>query len=704
MQPGQRVGPYEVVGELGRGAMGVVLEVRHPQAQQRLALKLQLDDEPQFTERFARETRVQEFLGRHPHVLGCLDVGRHGSHPYLVMPLVTGGTLADWLRDGRPTAEIARRLVEVARALHFAHEAGVVHRDVKPSNVLLDEQGQALLADFGIAKNLQERSLTQTGAAIGTPHCMAPEQAGGEQVDRRTDVYALGVILYQALAGRVPFQGTQVELVKKILMDPPPPPSSVNPGADPALEAVCLRAMAKAPAARYPTAEAFAQAVEVALGLRKGEDPAAPARGASRLLVVGAAAAALAAGLGLGFVGGRAAPAEAAEVASPAEVAPPAPVPAPPPKAAPPVEDLLERAAELAAAGRAADGARVLLDALAREDASPGAGDPAQRVAWAERALDLDERAVYDRGADVGRTLAAAALAALASCRGQAASEADLIDLARERLHQARLCDPELDLTPGARHLARLSASASEELRLVRLAARPWSRTLPIDVVGPFLAMPVDAAAARAARPNASHSIEALAQGKAPAYPRAWARLLFEAAADWGAFRALVQEALLWNPGFRALYFELGRYDTSSLAQSGLSPRSERCLELATECEDGSEARYYQCGLRTALGWGEEAADAALALVEDHRRLNKPLHAWTWRTVGAALASSPRPQDARRALAIVEEHGDAFADGPRSPLEALLVKLQAHRTLGEDAEVAQVEAALRARLREVRTP
>ncbi len=268
---GQRIGGYEVLQSIGQGGMGAVFRVRSP-AGEELALKVLLDGNLKRRRRFLREAQVMQFLGRHPHVLGLRHYGEEGGRPFLIMDLIRGGTFADRLhRMGRDACLPV--LVQVARALHFAHEAGVIHRDLKPSNVLMDVGDQPVVADFGLAKDLQDQeALTRTGEVVGTVSYMAPEQVRGRAFDRRTDVYALGVMLYEVLAGRPPYAGdSPLAVLAQIVDGSPAPPSSVAlEPVPPELEAVCLRAIAKDPRRRPATAEAFARELELALA---GERP-----------------------------------------------------------------------------------------------------------------------------------------------------------------------------------------------------------------------------------------------------------------------------------------------------------------------------------------------------------------------------------------------------------------------------------------------
>ena len=235
LEPGDRVGSYEIVRELGRGGMATVYLAQDLKHDRPVALKVL---HPEIAaglgpERFLREIRLTARL-QHPHILSVFDSGAVDGRPWYTMPYVRGESLRDRLRREvqlpvETAVEITR---QVALALDYAHREGTVHRDIKPENVLLSD-GQALVADFGIARAIGaagEESLTGTGVAIGTPSYMAPEQASGGQVDGRTDVYALGCVLYEMLAGEPPFTGpTPQAIIAKRFAHPPPSLRVVRP-------------------------------------------------------------------------------------------------------------------------------------------------------------------------------------------------------------------------------------------------------------------------------------------------------------------------------------------------------------------------------------------------------------------------------------------------------------------------------------------
>ncbi|MGQ9849843.1 MAG: protein kinase domain-containing protein, partial [Aggregatilineaceae bacterium] len=264
---GHTLGQYRLEALIGRGGMASVYRARQESMDRDVAIKVmaaELAHNSEFVARFEREARVIARL-QHPHILPVIDFGRHGDRVYLVMQLVEGGVLSDRLRQTPLTlTQVTRFLTQIASALHYAHQRGVVHRDLKPNNVLLDTQDNVYLTDFGIAKMLAgttttAQSLTATGSVMGTPAYMAPEQWRSEPVDARTDIYALGVILFEMLVGALPFHAdTPFSMMYKHFDTPPPPLHAINPTLPPALDAVVLRALAKDPADRYPSAQQLA--------------------------------------------------------------------------------------------------------------------------------------------------------------------------------------------------------------------------------------------------------------------------------------------------------------------------------------------------------------------------------------------------------------------------------------------------------------
>ena len=264
-------GAYELTGELGRGGAGRVYAARHRALGRTVAVKVLAGGElasRDFVQRFRNEARAAANL-THPHIVPVFECGEHEGLSYLVMPLITGGSLAkrlSALRPGRMAAEEAAGLiVPLARALHHAHQRGVLHRDVKPGNILLDAAGAPHLTDFGLARLVgQDSTLTRTNAVLGTPSYMPPEQARGDAVvTTAADIYGLGAVFYELLTGQPPFAGgTTYDTVRLLLETEPRRPSALSPGLDRDLETICLKCLRKEPEARYGSALAMAEDIE----------------------------------------------------------------------------------------------------------------------------------------------------------------------------------------------------------------------------------------------------------------------------------------------------------------------------------------------------------------------------------------------------------------------------------------------------------
>ena len=269
LQPGQMLGPYRIEERLVSGGMAKVYRALQASTGREVALKVlpAITADAESIARFEREMRVVAGL-QHPHILGLIDAGEDGPWHYLVLPLVRRGDLADLIarEDGPQPLPVARRIaLQLCEALDYAHAQGVVHRDLKPANVLLDERGNCLLSDFGIALPEGAERLTAAGAAIGTPEYLAPEQLGG-QVDPRSDLYALGMIVFQLVTGRMPFnaRGT-ADWIRAHREASVPAPRALNPALPVALDGVVLKALAKRPEDRHQSAAEFAAALRAAL-------------------------------------------------------------------------------------------------------------------------------------------------------------------------------------------------------------------------------------------------------------------------------------------------------------------------------------------------------------------------------------------------------------------------------------------------------
>jgi serine/threonine-protein kinase len=262
-------GRYRAEKRLGAGGMAQVWCAEDEVLGRRVALKLmdgRFAEDPAYRERFRREAQAAAGM-QHPNIVGVYDRSEWDGTPYIAMELVDGKTLKELVVERGPLpADIAVGLTEqILGALGYAHKRGIVHRDIKPQNVIIDRDGQAKVADFGIARAGDTSEMTQTGAIVGTMQYLSPEQAEGHPVDRRADLYSVGIVLYELLTGRVPFEGeAPIAIAIKQINELPVPPGQLRPGLSPALEAVVLRALEKDPARRYQSAEEFIAALEAA--------------------------------------------------------------------------------------------------------------------------------------------------------------------------------------------------------------------------------------------------------------------------------------------------------------------------------------------------------------------------------------------------------------------------------------------------------
>jgi serine/threonine protein kinase len=290
IEAGARIGHYQVARKLGAGGMGEVYRAQDLKLERPVAIKLLPSwaaNDPVAVERLVREAKLASSLN-HPHIVTIYAIEEFDSLPFLVMEYVEGETLRDRLgREPLEVAELAAIGAEVADALESAHRIGLIHRDVKSSNILITSEGHAKVVDFGLAKMLPSdrpdpdgtavQSLTATGAMVGTAAYMSPEQTRGEPLDSRTDLFSLGVVLYEAATGRLPFEGPSVlSVLHEIALVEPPAPSRARPGLPRALDQVLLRAMAKDKARRYATAAELAAALRGLTREGDGREDGAP--------------------------------------------------------------------------------------------------------------------------------------------------------------------------------------------------------------------------------------------------------------------------------------------------------------------------------------------------------------------------------------------------------------------------------------------
>jgi serine/threonine protein kinase len=270
-------GRYKVQRRLGSGGMANVYFARHADLGRPLVIKVLLKHlarDLEMRERFRREAEAASQLS-HPHICGILDYGELESVVYLVMPYLPGGSLAERLsRMGSlPGADSAEIAAQVSVALDYAHRHGIVHRDVKPDNVLFDEESNATITDFGIATARFHNRLTMAGRAMGTPHYMSPEQAMGKLVDGRSDIYAVGVMLYEMLVGIPPFDGADsYSIGYKHVHETPPSPEIVNSRTPLGLAEITMKCLAKNPAERYQRGNDLADALITFLSQSEGQD------------------------------------------------------------------------------------------------------------------------------------------------------------------------------------------------------------------------------------------------------------------------------------------------------------------------------------------------------------------------------------------------------------------------------------------------
>ena len=271
IQPGTIIKSFEIIEQVGRGGMAEVYKARHVDLDVNVAIKfIRMERFPQdilhsVVKRFQNEAKKMAQLS-HPNIAKVTDYGVYKGIPFLVMEYLPGGTLKKYMGKPMPYQQATRLLLPVANALAYAHSKGVIHRDVKPTNILLSETDQPMLSDFGVAKMIgsdQTQGLTATGASIGTPEYMAPEQALGKKIDQRVDIYSLGVILYELVTGGRPYTAdTPMGIINKLINEPAPDPTRLIKGIPQEVKQVLDKALAKEPGKRFADMGAFTRALE----------------------------------------------------------------------------------------------------------------------------------------------------------------------------------------------------------------------------------------------------------------------------------------------------------------------------------------------------------------------------------------------------------------------------------------------------------
>jgi len=280
------LGRYEIVAELGKGAMGVVYRANDPMLNRMVAIKTINTEEAghegmaEYEARFYTEAKAAGGLN-HPNIIIIYDIGKSGHLVYMAMEYIEGRELRELLAEGQPlpAVQAVDIAAQVGEGLAYAHQHQVVHRDIKPANIMITPDGRAKIADFGIARMRSSETRTQTGVILGSPKYISPEQVVGKRADHRSDIFSLGIILYECLTGATPFNGEGLSaLMYQITNHDPAPPSSANPQVPVMLDYIIAKVLAKAPEARYQSAADFANDLrECRLQMETGQQGAGPA-------------------------------------------------------------------------------------------------------------------------------------------------------------------------------------------------------------------------------------------------------------------------------------------------------------------------------------------------------------------------------------------------------------------------------------------